>query len=479
MPAPSERTILVVDDEANIRKVLGAMLRRQGYGVLTAADGAEALDLLRRVGVDVILTDLRMPKIDGMALLERVGEESPGTPVVVLTAHGTVDTAVTAMKLGAFDYLTKPFDQEELRVVIAKAAAAADLSTEEPEATRAGRFGMIGQSQALEDVFRTIEKVAASPSTVLITGESGTGKELIASALHAHSPRAQKPFIKINCAAIPRDLIESELFGYEKGAFTGAVSSKPGRFELAHEGTLFLDEIGTIPLEMQVKLLRALQESEFERVGGITTTRVNVRLVAATNSDLRAEVAAGRFREDVYYRLNVVGLSLPPLRERLEDIPLLVQHFLEKYNARLHKEVERLTDDAMASLRRYAWPGNIRELENVMERAVLFAEGGVITRDELPNALREPEPSTAPSRDTIDLVPRTPIGPLKKIVREHTESLEKDLITRALEETGGNVTKAARRLEISRKSLQNKMKELGLREHDGDPDQESSPPESA
>jgi DNA-binding NtrC family response regulator len=390
------------------------------------------------------------------------------------------------MKLGAFDYLSKPFDKDELRLVIKKAAATADLSIVEPERTHPqasgipGKYGMIGQSPKLQAVFKTIDKVAASPSTVLITGESGTGKELIASALHYNSPRADKPFIKINCAAIPRDLLESELFGYEKGAFTGAVNSKPGRFELADGGTLFLDEIGTIPLEMQVKLLRALQESEFERVGGVATTRVNVRLIAATNSDLAAEAAAGRFREDLYYRLNVVPLALPPLRERTEDIPQLVDHFLEKYNARLGKKMERLTEGALACLSRYQWPGNIRELENVMERAVLFAEANVITPDDLPDIIRAPEARREEATPTDTQKPYV-IGPLKEIVRQHTENLEKSLIMRALEETGGNVTKAARKLEISRKSLQNKMKELGLRGQPTDDveGQDSAPPETA
>jgi DNA-binding NtrC family response regulator len=387
----------------------------------------------------------------------------------MLTAHGTVDTAVNAMKLGAFDYLTKPFDKDELRVVIRKAAAAAQLQWSEPEQEDSGRFGMIGKSAALEDVFHTIDKVAASPSTVLITGESGTGKELIASALHRNSPRRHQPFIKINCAAIPRDLIESELFGYERGAFTGAVSSKPGRFELADGGTLFLDEIGVVPLEMQVKLLRALQESEFERVGGVATTRVDVRLVAATNVDLRAEVAAGRFREDLYYRLNVVSIVLPPLRDRREDIPLLVEHFLDKYRRRLSKDVFGIDDEAMARLLDYPWPGNVRELENVMERSALFAEQGWITAGSLPNALRDDEddPASRPTREPSRPRVGGTVGPLKDIVRQHTESLEKELIARALEETRGNVTKAARKLEISRKSLQNKMKELGLREPSG------------
>ncbi|MCB9645633.1 MAG: sigma-54-dependent Fis family transcriptional regulator [Deltaproteobacteria bacterium] len=467
MAASSRQTILVVDDEANLRKVLAATLRREGFEVLTAQDGVEGLALLAKHPIDVLLTDLRMPQMDGMALLAQAQAEYPEVPVVMLTAHGTVDTAVTAMKLGAFDYLTKPFDSDELRLVIRKAAASAEISAREASEAGPGRFGIIGVSAVLQEVFKTIEKVAPSPSTVLVTGESGTGKELVARALHAESPRRDKPFIRINCAAIPRELIESELFGYEKGAFTGAVSAKPGRFELADEGTLFLDEIGEIPLEMQVKLLRALQESEFERVGGVTTTKVDVRLVAATNQDLAAEVKAGRFREDLFYRLNVVPIVLPPLRERREDIPLLVEHFRTKYNDRLGKKVERVDADAIRLLCAYAWPGNIRELENVMERAVLFAEEAEVTPDELPEQIRgkdsePPTPSTPPT--TMDLMPAGPVGPLKEIVRLHTETVEKDLIRRALEETGGNVTKAARRLEISRKSLQNKMKELGLRD---------------
>ncbi|MCA9550493.1 MAG: sigma-54-dependent Fis family transcriptional regulator [Myxococcales bacterium] len=467
MAASSRQTILVVDDEANLRKVLAATLRREGFEVLTAQDGVEGLALLAKHPIDVLLTDLRMPQMDGMALLAQAQAEYPEVPVVMLTAHGTVDTAVTAMKLGAFDYLTKPFDSDELRLVIRKAAASAEISAREASEAGPGRFGIIGVSAVLQEVFKTIEKVAPSPSTVLVTGESGTGKELVARALHAESPRRDKPFIRINCAAIPRELIESELFGYEKGAFTGAVSAKPGRFELADDGTLFLDEIGEIPLEMQVKLLRALQESEFERVGGVTTTKVDVRLVAATNQDLAAEVKAGRFREDLFYRLNVVPIVLPPLRERREDIPLLVEHFRTKYNDRLGKKVERVDADAIRLLCAYAWPGNIRELENVMERAVLFAEEAEVTPDELPEQIRgkdsePPTPSTPPT--TMDLMPAGPVGPLKEIVRLHTETVEKDLIRRALEETGGNVTKAARRLEISRKSLQNKMKELGLRD---------------
>lgn len=464
-----QQTILIADDEASLRKVLSAMLRKEGYHVLTASDGLEARDLLNTNTVDVLLTDLRMPKLDGMSLLKDTLEKHPQTPVVLLTAHGTVDTAVSAMKLGAFDYLTKPFDQDELRFVLKKATATAKMQSHEPETATSGRFGIIGTSRALDPVFKTIEKVAASPSTVLVTGESGTGKELIAAALHHHSTRAKKPFIKINCAAIPRDLIESELFGYERGAFTGAVNSKPGRFELADEGTLFLDEIGTIPQEMQVKLLRALQESEFERVGGIETKRVDVRLIAATNIDLQSEVQAGRFREDLFYRLNVVPLVLPALRERREDIPLLVEHFIAKYNQRLGKHVQGIEDAALQQLQLYSWPGNIRELENVVERAVLMSEHSQIRCEDLPSqftTIKELEiekDNGGPSKSTP---PTGTVGPLKEIVRQHTVSLERELIARALEETRGNVTQAARMLHISRKSLQNKMKELGLREHE-------------
>jgi transcriptional regulator with GAF, ATPase, and Fis domain len=315
-------------------------------------------------------------------------------------------------------------------------------------------------------VYDVIARVADSPSTVLITGESGTGKELVAQAIHRGSARRTQPLIKVNCAAIPKDLVESELFGYEKGAFTGAVGSKPGRFELADGGTLFLDEIGEVPVEMQVKLLRALQESEFERVGGIKTIRVDVRLIAATNRDLMALIADGRFREDLFYRLNVVPIVLPPLRDRREDIPLLVQHFIEKYDRRLGKRVERVDEGALEILVNYGWPGNIRELENVMERSVLFADGALLTVAQLPETLRERGAGVAH--------PVAPLGALgaiaapsgasmKDIVRQAQSELERTLISRALEETGDNVTRAAKKLQISRKSLQVKMKELGLR----------------
>jgi nitrogen regulation protein NR(I) len=458
--------VLIVDDEVNIRRVLAAMLKREGYEVTTAADGEQALAVLQKTPVHVVVTDLVMPRLGGMELLRRVTAEWPDVPVILITAHGSVDSAVAALKAGAFDYITKPFEQEELRKVIAKATRAHDLERHNLHASLSDgdRPPLVGESPAMRAIYEMIARVADSPSTVLITGESGTGKELIAKALHRGSSRRDRPLIKVNCAAIPKDLVESELFGYERGAFTGAVGAKPGRFELADGGTLFLDEIGEVPVEMQVKLLRALQESEFERVGGIKTLRVDVRLIAATNRDLKALIAEGRFREDLYYRLAVVPIALPPLRDRREDIPLLVRHFIEKYDQRLGKRVEGVDEEALELLRAYPWPGNIRELENLMERSVLFADGPIVHAGALPDSLREATPAA----------PMAPVGALgaiaapsgasmKEIVRQAQAELERELIARALDETGGNVTRAAKRLQISRKSLQVKMKELGLR----------------
>jgi two-component system response regulator AtoC len=460
--------VLIVDDENNIRRVLAAMLKRDGYEVTTAADGEQAQVAMHRAQIDVVVTDLVMPRMGGLDLLRHCAAVHPDVPVIMITAHGTVDTAVEAMKAGAFDYITKPFEQEELRKVIAKAARARVLAGQHvhPPAVDGERPPLVGQSPSMRAVYDVIARVADSPSTVLITGESGTGKELVAQALHRGSSRRTQPLIKVNCAAIPKDLVESELFGYEKGAFTGAVGSKPGRFELADGGTLFLDEIGEIPLEMQVKLLRALQESEFERVGGIKTLRVDVRLIAATNRNLEALLADGRFRDDLFYRLNVVPIALPALRDRREDIPLLIQHFTEKYNRRLGKKVERVDEGALEILTAYAWPGNIRELENVMERSVLFADGPLVTVAQLPETLRERVPGAATPVAAVGALGAmaAPSGAsMKDIVRHAQAELEKTLISRALEETNGNVTRAAKRLQISRKSLQVKMKELGLR----------------
>jgi two-component system response regulator AtoC len=487
----SAARILVADDEQNLRRVLVALLRRDGHDVVQAGSGLEAIE---RLGdVDVVITDLRMPGADGMEVLRTATKNFPQTPVIMITAYGSVGQAVEAIKAGAFDYIEKPFEQEQIKTIVDKAigqAAANRMAPRptlygDPEAT--GKYGLVGQSTEMHGIFAIIDKVADSPTTVLITGESGTGKELVAKALHEESSRKGEPFIKINCAAIPKTLMESELFGYEKGAFTGATSSKPGRFELANGGTLFLDEIGEIPVEMQVKLLRAIQESEFERVGGLKTIKVDVRLITATNRDLEAEIKNGNFREDLYYRLNVVPLQIPPLRKRSGDIPLLVKHIIKKFNERLKKNISGIADDALAALETHAWPGNIRELENVLERTILFCKGERIERADLQlssNPASEPPPPLLPRTATTSgaMPPITDddlddegdgvvgeasgqtSGSLKDIVRAETSRVERELIVKALEETGGNVTQAARLLKISRKSLQMKMKELGLRD---------------
>ncbi|MEW5853304.1 MAG: sigma-54 dependent transcriptional regulator [Myxococcota bacterium] len=468
--------ILIADDEANIRKVLSKTLEREGYDVVAVRDGQEALEVIQHRNVEddpigVVVTDMRMPRLDGLGLLGKLRETHAELPVILITAHGTVDTAVSALKQGAFDYITKPFDQTEMLQVIRKATAARELGVGDARSRAGAKTRLVGESSAMRQILTIVERVADTPSTVLITGESGTGKELVARALHEGSSRKDRPFITVNCAAIPKDLMESELFGHERGAFTGATTSKPGRFELADTGTLFLDEIGEIQPEMQVKLLRALQESEFERVGGIKTLRVDVRLIAATNRDLAQAISEGKFREDLFYRLNVVPIALPPLRDRLNDIDLLVEHFIAKYNTRLNRNVKGMSREALDRLRDYPWPGNIRELENIIERTVLFSDSEVLQERDLPPELaartrvfqmRTPEPPAA--GEGSPATPRTGSLDMKEVVKQATIELEKDLIQRALAETGGNVTHAARRLKISRKSLQNKMKELGLRE---------------
>jgi DNA-binding NtrC family response regulator len=477
--------ILVADDEPNLRRVLTAILQRDGYDVVQAADGREALALLDE-SVDVVVTDLKMPRVDGMDVLRHTSDNYPSVPVIMITAFGSVDNAVAAVKAGAFDYIEKPFEQEQIRQIIDKAVKQAVANRQTPRAGLApagskikGRFGLVGDSPRMHAIFDIIAKVADTPSTVLITGESGTGKELVAKALHEHSSRESGPFIKINCAAIPKTLMESELFGYEKGAFTGATSSKPGRFELADDGTLFLDEIGEIPGEMQVKLLRAIQESEFERVGGIKTIKVNVRLITATNRDLEKEIREGNFREDLYYRLNVVRLNVPPLRERGEDTELLVEHIIAKFNQRLKKHIAGLSPEALDRLRAHNWPGNIRELENVRERTILFCSTDRIEVSDLPAELLSASPAApapradpTPSRGVTDSNPEIAVSgtaSLKDVVRAETNRVERELIAKALDETGGNVTQAAKLLKISRKSLHMKMKEFGLRDREAGP----------
>lgn len=370
--------VLVLDDELNIRKILSAMLEAEGYLVHLAATIAEAKEKLRTQKIQAVLSDLRLNREDGLQLLKWVRDEQVSVPIIILTAHGTIDSAVDAMKQGAFDYLSKPFDRAELVRVIKKAVLSFKFQNEELKNWKfaGNQLPMIGETPKMLKIYGMLDKIAASDSTVLILGESGTGKELIAAALHERSPRSSQPFIKINCAAIPDTLMESELFGHERGAFTGAVSSKPGRFELADKGTLFLDEIGEMSVEMQVKLLRVLQEKSFERVGGLRTHTVDVRLIAATNKDLEKEVREGRFRNNLFYRLNVVPIELPPLRERPEDIPRLVAFFLQKIGDRMKKTPAVMQPEALELLMQYPWPGNIRQLENVVERVMVLNEGG-------------------------------------------------------------------------------------------------------
>ncbi len=451
--------ILVVDDELNMQLVLKALLKKEGYDVATASDGIEALKVLKSGGVEVVVTDLKMPKLDGVGLLERVIRDYPSTPVIIITAHGTIATAVDALKKGAFDYITKPFERDELKNIIHKAMRTRRLNEEEllVSPDDIDRQGIIGSSEPMSKIYDTIKRVAPTTTTVLISGETGTGKDLIAYAIHRNSPRRDNPFVKINCAAIAENLIESELFGYEKGAFTGAVSTKPGRFELADKGTLFLDEVGEIPRDMQVKLLRVIQDHEFERVGGLRTIRVDVRLIAATNRNLLQDVKDGRFREDIYYRLNVFPTHIPPLRERREDILPLTDYFIEKFNGKLEREVKSIDSRVKDVLVSYDWPGNIRELENFIERIVLMAVGDTITFEDIP-------PEWKSAAEAISLSQKAgQKRPFKDFVKGHMEEVEKQTIIQCLDEVGGNVTKAAQRLGLSRKGLQLKMIKYNLR----------------
>jgi len=445
----AEPTILVADDEAGVRESVGRALQREGFRVVPAEDGQAALDALRRGGVDLLLADLRMPGLDGLELLRAAKLIAPEVEVIVLSGHGTVEEAVAAMKEGAHDFLTKPFERAQLVRAVRRALAHRALVLENRGLQRrldelVGAGEIIGESPAIQQVLGLVRRVAPTSATVLIQGESGTGKELLARALHEGSPRRGRPFIPVNCAALPETLLESELFGYERGAFTGAQARKEGRFELADGGTLLLDEVGDLSAATQAKLLRVLQEGEFERVGGTKTLKVDVRMVAATNQDLAALVKERRFREDLYYRLNVITIEIPPLRERAEDIPLLAQHFLRRYAARNRREIRGFTEAALARLRAYPWPGNVRELENAVERAVILARGELIDLADLTPAVAQAEP---PSR----VVP-IPIGmPLDEV--------EQRLIEETLRLTKGNKELAAKLLGIASRTIYRKLKE--------------------
>ncbi|MGH8071406.1 MAG: sigma-54-dependent transcriptional regulator [Candidatus Entotheonellia bacterium] len=451
------RTILIVDDEPGQRTMLRAVLTAEGYHVTEADDGAAALAHVETHFYDLILMDVRMAQLDGMAALKAINVRSPGIPVVLMTAYGSVRDAVEAMKLGAYDYLTKPLDIDELKLTVARGLRHAAL--EEENARLRALVGcdvdvsaIIGTSEPMQRVFEAIALVAPTEATVLIEGESGTGKELVAQAIHANSPRRTGPLITVNCAALPETLLESELFGHERGAFTGATERRLGRFELAHHGTIFLDEIGELTPAAQTKLLRVLQSQEFERVGGTHTLKVDVRVIAATNKDLEAAVHTGQFRDDLRYRLQVFPLTVPPLRERRDDIPLLAEHFLKSYTERHRRRLRGLTPRALDLFMRYDWPGNVRELEHTIERAVILARGEHLTPEELPPNIR------AASGDLEDTTLQEPAVPVGLTLKE----VERELIRKTLEHTGGNRTKAAEVLGISRATLHNKLKEYGL-----------------
>lgn len=450
-------SVLVLDDEKNIRKILCGFLETGGHEPIEAESLSDAQLIILQGKIDVVITDLRLEKEDGSQLLRWMREKSFLYPVIVLTAHGSIDSAVECMKRGAFDYLSKPFERSELLAVVQKAVL-------EYETNR--RFSVpldeedvfVGVSPQMAKVNKLIEKVAPTESNVLIWGESGTGKELIAQLIHEKSQRSSAPLVKLNCAALPESLLESELFGYEKGAFTGAYSTKLGRFELAQSGTLFLDEVGEMSPEMQVKLLRVLQEKTFERVGGIKTHQADVRLVAATNKNLEEEVKNGRFRGDLFYRLNVLPIYVAPLRERKEDISPLMSHLALKVSKKLKRPVPRFSHEAISALTHYSWPGNIRELENTLERLLILSSSEILNAEDLPSEIHQFE-----DRELLQQAVQQE-GGLKEKVKTVTRKVEKKAIEEALVMTGNNVTRAAQLLDVSRKGLQLKMKELGIRE---------------
>jgi DNA-binding NtrC family response regulator len=456
--------ILIVEDERAIRLALSGLLRREGHEIDQAESGEEAIRALDKGAYDFVLTDLALGiGATGMDVLRSAKELQPETPVVMITAHGSEQIAVEAMKLGADDYVPKPFDNDEIRLVVKRALERTRLSRENRilRARVERDFGfdnLIGSGPSMRRVFEMIQKVAETDLTVLIRGASGTGKELVAQALHQHSPRKSQPFVAVNCAAISRELVESELFGHEKGAFTGADARRAGRFEAADGGTVFLDEIGDMAPETQAKVLRVLQEHSLERVGGTQPIEVDVRIVAATHRDLEAEVKKGRFREDLYYRLKVVELDLPPLRERTEDLPALVQRFLEQVAERLGREKKRLTDQALARLIRHPWPGNVRELRNVIEQAAVLAPGESIEEADL-NLSGEMDGGAAQGAELVDL----PFSDAKKRV---VEDFERSFLLRALRDNDGNISRTAEAIGMVRQSLQQKIRELELRDED-------------
>jgi DNA-binding NtrC family response regulator len=451
----SKANILIVDDDKNICKMIEASLRKEKrYEIETALSGEACLRIIKETPPELVLLDIQMPGIDGIETLHKIREENPYIPVIMMTAHGTIERAVASMKAGAYDFLTKPFARDRLLVTVNNALMNSSLRREVDELrselkSKYAFANIIGQSGVMQDVFRSVEKVFSSNVTVLIQGESGTGKELIARAIHYHSAaRASKPFVAVNCSALPESLLESELFGHEKGAFTGALGRRIGKFEQANGGTIFLDEIGLMTPATQSKLLRVLQEREFERVGGNELVKVDVRVISATNKDLEEEMKKGEFREDLFYRISVFPIKLPPLRERREDIPLLAGHFLQKYARQEGKSIEGITSDALDLMMAYHWPGNVRELENAMERAMVLANGVEITAKDLPAAVRSlGEKRIYESDNTL---------------ASWIEKLEEEALRQALLECEGNISQTAKKLGIGRATIYRKAKKYGL-----------------
>lgn len=457
-------SILVVDDEPNYLIVLSELLRDEGFEVFTAPDGEQGMEVVKEVDLDIVITDMQMPGMDGLQFLQAIKTYNKALPVIVITAYAEVEKAVAAMQNGAFSYLAKPFSNEELVVNINRAADHYNLIKENTRLRselddRVGYNGMVGKNPRMLQVYDLIDKVAPTPASVLISGESGTGKELVAKAIHRNSPRKEDPFITVNCAALAENLLESELFGHEKGAFTGAVSMRKGRFEMADGGTIFLDEVGEIPLALQSKLLRVLQEKSFERVGGSKTLFVDVRVISASNRDLKEEVNQGRFREDLFYRLNVIHVALPALRERMDDIGLLVDHFVKKFSASLGKENIEITPEAMRLLVKLPWEGNIRELENTIERAAILCNNNIIEPDDVqPDSFDDDQQNGwAQEMDISQFIPES--AELNDVLA----SIEKKMLMQALESTGHVQARAAEKLGITKSLLQYKMKKYKIK----------------
>lgn len=455
-----DETILLVDDEDNTRDALCLALERQGYNVVAAASGQAGMRELEKNPVDILITDMKMPGVTGMDLLAFARKNYPAIMVIMITGYGSIETAITAMKNGAFDYITKPIKLDEVKITLLKAAEKRNLLLENLllKQQLKGKYtfeNIVGTSRAMQEVFSVMEKVVNSESTVLIQGGSGTGKELVAKAIHYNGPRKEKPFVAINCAAIPHELLESELFGHVKGSFTGAVANKPGKFELANTGTIFLDEIGSMSLSLQGKILRVLQEKEIERVGGSKPLKVDVRIISATNVELDKAVKKGLFREDLFYRLNVIPIHLPPLKDRAEDIPLLVAHFIKKYNEKTKKNIKGLASGVMDCLAAHDWPGNIRELENVIERAVTLTDGDYIQEEALP-------PSVTGSTGRPHYYGAPHIPDKGTDLDKELEGFEAAMIKTALKKAGGVKSKAAELLNVKRTTLIEKMRRLNL-----------------